>query len=180
MLKAVVFAMIVPAAICFAQADRAAVTGTISDPTHLPIVAAQVRVVYPGTGLKRETASSSAGVYSISELPIAEECFLEASAPGFQTVRTKPFVLEVGETRRLDLSLVVASVGATVDVQDVADPITLNTVAVDSLTSSQRLNDLPVNGRNWFSFMALAPGAVDGANGSNTSARFFARSEERR
>jgi hypothetical protein len=174
MLKAVVFAMIVPAAICFAQADRAAVTGTISDPTHLPIVAAQVRVVYPGTGLKRETASSSAGVYSISELPIAEECFLEVSAPGFQTVRTRPLVLEVGETRRLDLSLVVASVGATVDVQDVADPITLNTVAVDSLTSSQRLNDLPVNGRNWFSFMALAPGAVDGANGSNTSVRFFA------
>ena len=52
--------------------------------------------------------------------------------------------------------------------------MTLSTVAVDSLTSSQRLNDLPVNGRNWFSFMALAPGAVDGANGSNTSVRFFA------
>jgi hypothetical protein len=174
MLKTVVFAAIVPAAICFAQADRAAVTGTISDPTQLPITAAQVKLVYPGTGLQRKTASSSAGVFSISELPIAEECFLEVSAPGFQTVRTKPFVLEVGETRRLDVSLVIASVGTTVNVQAVADPMTLSTVAVDSLTSSQRLNDLPVNGRNWFSFMALAPGAVDGANGSNTAVRFFA------
>ena len=52
--------------------------------------------------------------------------------------------------------------------------MTLSTVAVDSLTSAQRLNDLPVNGRNWMSFMALAPGAVDGANGSNTAVRFFA------
>ena len=103
MLKAAVLAMIVSVGICFAQADRAAVTGTISDPTHLPIAAAQVKLVYPGTGLQRETVSSSAGVFSISELPIAEECFLEVSAPGFQTVRTKPFVLEVGETRSLDV-----------------------------------------------------------------------------
>ena len=102
--------MIVSVGICFAQADRAAVTGTISDPTHLPIAAAHVKLVYPGTGLQRETVSSSAGVFSISELPIAEECFLEVSTPGFQTVRTKPFVLEVGETRSLDLSLEISSV----------------------------------------------------------------------
>src|ERR1700722_19335587 len=160
--------------VCLGQADRAGVTGTISDPTHLPVAVAHVRLVYPNTGLQRETVSSSAGVFSISELPIAEECYLEVNAPGFQTVRTKPFVLQVGETRTLDVSLVIASVGATVNVQAVADSMTLSTVAVDSLTSSQRLNDLPVNGRNLLSFMALVPGAVDGANGSNTGVRFFA------
>ena len=160
--------------VCLGQADRAGVTGTISDPTHLPVAVAHVKLVYPNTGLQRETVSSSAGVFSISELPIAEECYLEVNASGFQTVRTKPFVLQVGETRTLDVSLVIASVGATVNVQAVADSMTLSTVAVDSLTSSQRLNDLPVNGRNWLSFMALAPGAVDGANGSNTGVRFFA------
>jgi hypothetical protein len=72
--------MIVPAGIGFAQADRAAVTGTISDPTRLPVAAAQVKIVYPGTGLERQTVSSSAGVFSISELLIAAECFLEISA----------------------------------------------------------------------------------------------------
>jgi hypothetical protein len=61
-----------------------------------------------------------------------------------------------------------------VEVRAVENPMTLSTAAVDSLTSSQRLNELPVNGRNWMSFMALAPGAVDGANGSNTAVRFFA------
>src|SRR5215469_15470588 len=81
---------------------------------------------------------------------------------------------EVGETRSLDVGLEVASVSSSVNVLAVADALTVSTVAADSMTSSQRLNDLPVNGRNWMSFMALAPGAVDGANGSNTAVRFFA------
>jgi Carboxypeptidase regulatory-like domain/TonB dependent receptor len=174
MFKIVVLIFTVGIGICLAQADRAAVNGTISDPTHAAIGGAKVKLVYPATGLERETATSSVGVFQIAELPIGAECYLEVSAPGFRTVQTKPFVLEVGETRTLDMSLEVAAVGATVNVQDVVDPITMSNAAVDSLTSSQRLNDLPVNGRNWMSFMALAPGAVDGANGSNTAVRFFA------
>src|SRR5580704_15018458 len=110
MSRAIFLTITVGLGVCLGQADRAGVTGTVSDPTHLPVVAAQVRIVFPGTGLQRETATSSAGVFSISELPIAEECFLEVNAPGFQTVRTKPFVLEVGEMRSLDISLVIASV----------------------------------------------------------------------
>src|SRR5215469_6812513 len=173
MLKSAAFILIVGAGICWGQADRASVTGTITDQSHAAMSAAHVAVVYPATGLRRETESASSGAYEISGLPIGE-CYVEVSAPGFRTVQTKPFVLEVGETRSFDVSLEVSAVSSTVDVQAVVDPMTLSTVAVDSLTSSQRLNDLPVNGRNWMSFMALAPGAVDGANGSNTAVRFFA------
>ena len=173
MLKAVVFALIAPIAIGFAQSDRAAINGTISDQTHLAMSAAHVLVAYPGTGLRRETQSSTSGTFHIGGLPIGE-CYVEVSAPGFRTVQTKPLVLEVGETRRLDMSLEIAPVGSTVEVQAVADGLTYTTVSVSSLTSSQQLNELPVNGRNWQSFMALAPGAVDAANGSNTAVRFFA------
>src|SRR5664279_5311661 len=177
MLKAVVFLAIVPMAIGFAQADRAAVTGTISDQTHSMMASAHVQVVYPGTGLHRETQTSSEGVYHIGGLPIGE-CYLEVSVPGFRPVQTKPFVLAVGETRSLDVGLEIAAVGSTVEVKDVADALTVSSVSVSSLTSSQRLNDLPVNGRNWASLMALAPGAVDGANGANTAVRFFATSAD--
>jgi hypothetical protein len=173
MYKLAAFAVIVPLGLCFAQADRAAVTGTISDQTHLGVTSARVSLVYPSTGLRRETESSSVGVFHIGGVPIGE-CYLEVAAPGFRTVQTKPFVLAVGETRNLDVSMEIASVESTVDVQALADPLTFTTASVSSLTSSQRLNELPVNGRNWLSFMALAPGAVDSANGSNTAVRFFA------
>jgi hypothetical protein len=173
MLRFIFLIFTVASGICLAQADRAAVTGTITDPSHLAIPSAHVSLVYPGTGLRRETQSSSAGVFHIGGLPIGE-CYLEVSAVGFRTVKTRPFVLQVGETRKLDTTLEIAAVGSTVEVQAVADALTYSSVAVNSLTSSQRLNDLPVNGRNWQSFMALAPGAVDAANGSNTAVRFFA------
>lgn len=173
MFRTILLTVTVALGVCLGQADRAAVTGTISDQTRAAMSGAHVTVVYPATGLRRETDSSSSGAYEIAELPIGE-CYLEVSAQGFKTVQTKPFVLEVGETRSLDVSLEVGAVSASVDVKAVADPMTLSNAAVDSLTSSQRLNDLPVNGRNWMSFMALAPGAVDGANGSNMAVRFFA------
>src|SRR5215467_11882898 len=173
MLKIIVLIFTIGVGACLAQADRAAVTGTISDQAHLAIVSAHVALVYPGTGLRRETESSSFGAFHIGGLPIGE-CYLEVSAAGFRTVQTKSFVLAVGETRTLDVSLEVAAVGSTVEVQDLADPLTYSTASVGSLTSSQRLNELPVNGRNWMSFMALAPGAVDSANGANTAVRFFA------
>jgi len=172
-IKRVVFALIVPLSLCFGQADRAAVTGTISDQTRLPMASARVSLIYPSTGLRRETASSTSGAFHIGELPIGE-CYLEVSAAGFRTVQTKSFVLEVGQTRTVDVSLEIGTVGSSVEVQGVADSLSFSTVSVSSLTSSQQLNELPVNGRNWQSFMALAPGAVDAANGSNTAVRFFA------
>ncbi len=173
MLRIIVFMFTAGVGICLAQADRAAVTGTVRDPSHSGMPGAQVKLIYPGTGLQRETTASSAGVFLHRRVTVGGKCVLEVSAHGFQTVRTKSFVLQVGETRNLDVSLEVSGVSSSVEVQAVADPMTLSTEAVDSLTSSQRLNDLPVNGRNWMSFMALAPGAVDGANGSNTGVRFF-------
>ena len=170
--KLFLLCIIVPAC-CLGQADRAAVTGTITDQTQLPLPLARVAVVYPGTGLRRETQASTLGVFHIGGLPVGG-CYLEVSAGGFRTVQTKPFVLTVGETRTLDVPMEISSVDSAVEVKDVAGAMTFSTASVGSLTDSQQLNELPVNGRNWASFMALAPGAVDSANGSNTAVRFFA------
>src|SRR5215471_3572624 len=161
--------------VCFGQADRAAVTGTISDPTQLVLPNALVSVVYPETGLRRETQSSASGTFHIGGLPIGE-CYVEVRTAGFQTVQTKPFVLTVGETRTLDVTLEIAPTIESVEVQAVAETLTRSEASIQSVTSSAQLDQLPVNGRNWQSLMALAPGAVDGANGSNTSVRFFATS----
>src|SRR5215469_9021215 len=89
-LKIIVIAFTIGLGTCLAQADRAAVTGTITDQSHAAMSTARVAVVYPATALRRETQSSSTGAYEIAGLPIGE-CYLEVSAPGFQTVQTKPF-----------------------------------------------------------------------------------------
>src|SRR6516164_1278487 len=92
---------------CFAQADRAALTGTIMDATQAAVPGAHVKVVYPNTGLSRETTTSESGVFRLGGLPIGV-CTVEVEATGFQPLKTTAIELNVGETRTLDLTLQVA------------------------------------------------------------------------
>jgi len=173
MLKKLALTFLFGLACCFAQADRAAVTGTILDPSRSVVPSAKITVIYSETGLRRETTSSGSGVFHLGGLPVGQ-CLIEVSSDGFRPVRTKAFALTVGETRTLDITLELSQSAATVEVQGITEALAQSTAAISAVTTSDQLNDLPVNGRNWQSLMALTPGAVDAANGSNTSVRFFA------
>src|SRR5215475_8103188 len=121
MLKAVMSAVIVSTGVCCAQADRAAVTGTILDPSRSAVPQATVSVIYSSTGLRRETSSSSSGAFHVGGLPIGI-CYLEVKAPGFSPLKTQAFELSVGETRTLDVTLDLAAAAEAVEVKGVADP----------------------------------------------------------
>lgn len=172
MLRAAIPTILFSIGLCHAQADRAAVTGTILDGTHAVVTEAKIVVIYAETGLRRETVTSKSGVFHFGGLPIGE-CHIEVFSPGFRAVKTKTFVLSVGETRTVDIMLDVAQAATTVEVQGVTETLDQSTSAFSAVSNSAQLNTLPVNGRNWQSLMALTPGAVDAANGSNTSVRFF-------
>ena len=147
---------------CFAQADRAALTGTIADASSAAIPNAVVKVSYPGTGLSRDTTTSSSGVFHLSGLPIGS-CLVEVSAPGFRSVKTPAIILSVGETRALDLTLDVGAVESAVEVREATEELAQNSAAVGDVLTPSQLDNLPVNGREWRALMALVPGAVDGA-----------------
>jgi hypothetical protein len=148
---------------CFAQADRAALTGTISDVTQGFVQNASVKVVYPSTGLSRETTSTDAGVFGFSNLPVGT-CYVEVSASGFRPIKTEAIVLSVGETRTLNLTLEVGSTESTVEVHAQAEALAQSTAAVGEVLESQLAN-LPVNGRDRKALQQLAPGALDGVTG---------------
>src|SRR5215469_7544876 len=115
MLKKIVLLGIFWAGSGFAQADRAALTGVITDATRAAISGAHIKVVYANTGLARETSTSNSGEFRLGGLPIGV-CSVEVEASGFQTLKTAAITLNVGETRTLDLTLEVASSKATVEV----------------------------------------------------------------
>lgn len=146
---------------CFAQADRAALTGTITNGTHASVPGAHVKIVYPSTGLSRDTTTSGAGEFRLSGLPIGA-CYVEVEANGFQLLKTTTFALNVGETRTMDLTLAVATTTSAVEVKSVIDPHQQSNATVGDVFVAAQSNNLPVNGRDWKSLMALAPGAVNG------------------
>ncbi len=161
MLMRVVLTGMLATGCCFAQADRAALTGTITDATHASVPGAQVKVVYATTGLSRETTTSGAGEFRLGGLPIGT-CYVEVGATGFQPLKTITFALNVGETRTLDLTLAVASTTSAVEVRNVIQPLQESNATVGDVLVAAQLNNLPVNGRDWKSLMSLAPGAVNG------------------
>jgi hypothetical protein len=59
-------------------------------------------------------------------------------------------------------------------VQGIGDALVQTEASISAVIPSDQPDKLPVNGRNWQSLMALTPGAVDAANGSNGAVRFFA------
>jgi hypothetical protein len=146
---------------CFAQADRAALTGTITDASQAAVPKAHVKIVYPNTGLSRDAITADSGVFRLGGLPIGT-CYVEVDAPGFQPLRTDNIDLNVGETRTLDLTLAVASSKSTVEVKSVIEALQQSNATVGDVLVASQLNNLPVNGRDWKSLMALVPGAVNG------------------
>jgi hypothetical protein len=147
--------------LCFAQADRAALTGTITDATQAAVPGAHVKVTYPNTGLSRETTTSTSGEFRLGGLPIGT-CSVKVEANGFQTLKTTTITLSVAETRTLDLTLQVATAATAVEVTAVAEGLQQNNATVGDVLVASQLNNLPVNGRDWKSLMSLVPGAVNG------------------
>jgi hypothetical protein len=161
MLKIIALTFTIGLGTCLAQADRAALTGTITDASQAAVPNAHVKVVYPNTGLSRDTTTSDSGVFRLGELPIGL-CHVEVVANGFQPLKTTDIVLNVAETRTLDLTLAVSSAAATVEVKSVAEALQQNNATVGDVLNDSQLNNLPVNGRDWKSLMSLVPGAVNG------------------
>src|ERR1022692_2348398 len=69
----------------FGQAETGQITGTIRDASGAVVSGAKVSVKSLSTGLARDTASNSSGIFTISSLPPAPyEVTIEAS--GFQKI----------------------------------------------------------------------------------------------
>src|SRR5450432_1237683 len=92
------------------QNAGAALTGTVWDISRNPVAGAVVEVKQEETGLLRSTETSSSGVYTMQGLPIGRYTIL-ARKPGFSPAQLAAIELLVGQTRSLDITLVVA--GAT-------------------------------------------------------------------
>lgn len=161
----------------FAQVDRATLTGTVRDATGAIVSGAKVEINADATGLRREVKSNAAGAYEITFLPIGNYTVI-ISMDGFRAVKVDDVVLQVGQTRTLDISLEVGAVATQVEVEAAATPLDQSSSEIGTVVGESQLKQLPLNGRNWASLMQLAPGATNGGDGSQNSIRFFGRARD--
>ena len=134
----------------------------------------QVEVVAPDTGFKRQTTTGSSGVYSISSLPTGTYD-LTVSGNGFKTFQEKGIELSVGQTRTVNVQLVVGAPTTTVEVRASAQALDSNNAEISTVIQSRQVEDIPLNGRDWSLLMTLAPGAVNLGAGGQRDLRFVGR-----
>jgi Carboxypeptidase regulatory-like domain len=119
---------------------------------------AHIAVTAKTTGTLRESATNADGLFVLTNLP-AGECYLEVRAPGFADTVHNSVILHVGETTQLDLTLKIASVTDKIVDDDTIMPL-INPASsvVDGIISSQSIETLPLNGRNFLELALLILG----------------------
>jgi hypothetical protein len=140
-----------------AQVERAAIVGNIADKTGAAMPGVEVTVTNDATNTSTRVASDESGGYTAVNL-IPGSYTVSASRSGFRPVTFRNFVLQVGQTARLDISLEVGTVEQTVEVTGAIPLLQTESASVGQVIEQGAVNALPLNGRNFVQLAILAPG----------------------
>jgi hypothetical protein len=169
-LSSMVFVLIVAATNSWGQSTQGGLVGTIRDEKGAEISGAKVRVTNVGTGLQRETTTTGNGFYRVLALPTGTY-EITAEAQGFATTTAKDIQVGVDQTRTLDLALRVSARAETVTVQANAELTQTENTKLGEIIDNRKVEDLPLNGRDFAQLARLNPGVATSGGGRRTAGR---------
>jgi Protocatechuate 3,4-dioxygenase beta subunit len=140
------------------QVITASVNGTVLDPAGAAVPNAKVRAVNDSTNVEVRTVSDSEGRYTFPSLQPGGPYSVSVEAAGFNTEERKGLTLEVSQAARIDFMLRIGAASDKLVVTAEAPLIDANSAALGHDIPSQTIVDLPLNERNPYSFVFLAPG----------------------
>ncbi len=143
-----------------AQTFRGTILGSVTDSSGAVVTGAKISVHNVNTGLDRVTETSADGSYSVPELPVGNYT-VTVSQAGFQTTVTTDVVVDVAGERRVDVSLRPGEVSQRVEVSGEELPqIETTTNDMGGVLTSQTVENLPINGRDFAKLIYLNPGVA--------------------
>ncbi len=143
----------------WAQIDQGAIRGTVQDPTGGVVPGAKVTLTNEDTGLVLETTTGADGAYSFTPIKIGTYTVAIAK-PGFQTVSHAHIGVHVNEQVKADFTLSPGQVTQTVEVTSALPVLQTQSSSVGQDVTSQQVNDLPLNGRNYTVLSQTAAGVT--------------------
>jgi hypothetical protein len=152
------------AAMSQAQSNAADLQGTVRDPQNAVVAGATVTARNTATNGSRDATTNDDGFYKIVSLSPGEY-EVTIKAQGYKTAVVPSVKITVGQTANQDIPLEVGDLTATVTVTAVSPNIVETTAtSVNSTVDQQRIENLPINERNYLSF-ALTTSTVSRDNG---------------
>ncbi len=144
----------------YAQVTNGIFVGTVTDPQGASVGSADVTVVNLGTNATISVKSNAEGDYRISELPVGTYKFT-VTAAGFKKAVKAGLYLGAGTIERVDFKLVLGQQSETVVVEAGSVQVQTEDSRLTETIGAGQVANLPLNGRNVFDLIQLAPGAVN-------------------
>jgi hypothetical protein len=151
-------------ALVSAWAQTSQINGIVRDASGLPIPGASIKATQTATGVVRTATSGADGDYVMPNLPIGPY-LLEVTKEGFSRYAQTGIVLQVDTTPTIDVSMKVGAVNEQVTVEANAAQVESHSTSIGQVVDTQRVLEMPLNGREVHELIFLAgmanyPGAA--------------------
>jgi hypothetical protein len=148
----------------FSQVNQARLLGTVTDQSGGVIAGATVTVTDVQKGVSRTLTTDSAGEYSAPNLDPSTYT-LRVEFKGFRTFTREGMQLGVGQGARVDVTLQPGEQSQMVTVTEALPLVETTTATLTGSITSEKIADLPLNGRNFVNLLTLRPGYVNSPGG---------------
>jgi hypothetical protein len=135
------------------------IAGTVTDTSDAVVPGASVQLKDEGTGLIKQGVTNGAGGFEFRDLSFGTY-ELTVTLQGFQNAVYRKVVVESGRTTDLRIRLAPGGLDETITVEGSTPVLEMTSNVIGSTLNNKAITELPLPGRNAFTFARLVPGAV--------------------
>lgn len=146
------------AALTMAQVPTGTISGVVQDESGAMVPNAAVTITNKATGELRTLTSGPDGSFSAPALA-AGQYEVKAVLTGFRTT-LRDALVEVGSTTTVDMRLHVGASKDVVTVEAATAQVEYQRNTIDGVITRQKIQELPLNGRNFLNLAFLEPGVT--------------------
>jgi hypothetical protein len=132
--------------------NTSTLSGTVVDPQGLGVKDAKITLTNANSGAARSTVADDTGHYNFVGLPPGKYTMSVDGGASFAVYQNASIVLTVGETATFDPRLDLRGQQQTITVTTETAPIETTKTEVSDTVEQRRIDNLPINGRNYINF----------------------------
>src|SRR5215831_18203069 len=140
-----------------AQTFRGSINGTVTDPSGGSVPNASVKATEIATGLDHTTTTTSDGAFAFQDVPLGLYK-ITVTATGFPAYTVDKVEVVAGQIYTLSVKLSLQQQTTTVEVSAAAITMDTTTATQNMTVTTDVVQDMPLNGRDFTQLVAIAPG----------------------
>jgi carboxypeptidase family protein len=148
-----------------AQTTAGSIVGTVTDTTGSIVPNAAVTVTNEGTGITFSATTDTAGNYVVTPIPVGRYT-VTVETKGFKKAVRAGIIVNVQDRIGVNVVLEIGEISQTVEVQAAAPALQTESSYLGQVVDSQRIVDLPLNGRYFTRLAVLTAGTLPTAPGA--------------